>query len=108
MDKTIIEDYFLDNQDVDISDKRLVLVIYDIVDNKRRLKFVKLMESFGIRAQKSAFEMVITNNQYEHLLKLIPPYIEDEDNVRVYKLRVNGEVVTWGSGMTELEEIIII
>ena len=108
MDKTVIEDYFLDNPDIDISDKRLVLVIYDIVDNKRRLKFVKLMESFGIRVQKSAFEMIITNNQYEHLLKLIPHHIEDEDNIRVYKLRVNGEVVTWGSGMTEPEEIIII
>ncbi|MBR1736544.1 MAG: CRISPR-associated endonuclease Cas2 [Firmicutes bacterium] len=108
MDKTIIEDYFLSNKDIDISDKRLVLVIYDITDNKRRNKFVKLMESFGIRVQKSAFEMIITNAQYESLLRKIPAYIEDEDNIRVYKLRVTGEVVTWGSGMPEPAEVIII
>ena len=108
MDRTIIEDYFLSNKDIDISDKRLVLVIYDITNNKRRNNFVKLMESFGIRVQKSAFEMIITNAQYESLLRKIPAYIEDEDNIRVYKLRVNGEVVTWGSGMPEPEEVIII
>ena len=51
------------------------------------------MESFGIRVQKSAFEMIITNTQYESLLRKIPAYIEEEDNIRVYKLRVNGEVV---------------
>ena len=108
MDRAVIEDYFLINSDVDISDKKLVLVIYDITDNKRRNKFVKLMEGYGIRVQKSAFEMIITNTQYEGLLRKIPGYITDEDNIRVYKLRVNGELVTWGSGMPEPKEIIII
>jgi len=31
-----------------------------------------------------------------------------KDNVRVYKLRLSGEVVSCGSGMTEPEDVIII
>ena len=33
------------------------LLIYDIIDNKRRTKFAKFMESYGKRVQKSAFEL---------------------------------------------------
>lgn len=39
------------------SDKRyIVLVIYDIVDNKKRNRMVKCLERYGVRVQKSAFE----------------------------------------------------
>jgi CRISPR-associated protein Cas2 len=103
-----IENYFFGYDEPIASDKKLVLVIYDIVDNKVRNKFVKLMEEYGIRVQKSAFEMIITIKQYNDLIKRIPYYITDEDNVRVYKLKVEGEVTTWGSDMPCAEDIIII
>ncbi|MBQ7266231.1 MAG: CRISPR-associated endonuclease Cas2 [Firmicutes bacterium] len=107
MEKNILEDYFLEKE-IDVSGKKLVLVIYDIVDNKRRNKFVKLMESYGVRVQKSAFEMIITQKQYNSLILRIPRHITEEDNIRVYRLKVSGEIVTWGSGMTEPEEVIIL
>ena len=34
--------------------KKLVLIIYDIIDDKRRLRMVKLLEAYGTRVQKSA------------------------------------------------------
>ncbi len=102
------ENYILSEESVEHYNKRLVLVIYDITDNKRRNKFVKLMEMYGVRVQKSAFEMIIDSKQYNRLVSKIPQYIEKEDNVRVYKLKISGEVVSWGSGMTEPEEVIII
>ena len=34
----------------------IVLVIYDIVDNKRRNHMVACLERYGVRVQKSAFE----------------------------------------------------
>lgn len=40
---------------IDDDNRKLVLIIYDIVDNKRRLAMVKLLESYGRRVQKSAF-----------------------------------------------------
>lgn len=108
MDILNIEDHYNDHGNSGISNKKLVLVIYDIVSDKRRLKFVKLMESYGVRVQKSAFEMIISELQYEKMLEKIPKHIEKEDNIRVYKLRVNGEIVSWGSGITESKDIIIV
>lgn len=102
------ENYFFNTDEKYYKDKKLVLVIYDITDNKRRSKFSKFMEHYGVRVQKSAFEMIITNEQYNDVIKNIPCYITDEDNVRVYKLRVEGEVVTWGSELTNAEDVIII
>ena len=38
---------------IEDADKKLILIIYDIIDNKRRTKMVKLLESYGTRVQKS-------------------------------------------------------
>lgn len=45
--------------------KFIVLMIYDIVDNKRRNKMVKCLEAYGVRVQKSAFEALLNRRQYE-------------------------------------------
>lgn len=108
MDKINIENYFIEPDEIKAENKKLVLVIYDITLTKRRNKFVKLMENYGVRVQKSAFEMILNHSQYDELIKKIPLYITKDDNIRVYKLKVSGEIVSWGSGMTEAEEIIII
>ncbi|MBP1547079.1 MAG: CRISPR-associated endonuclease Cas2 [Oscillospiraceae bacterium] len=108
MDKFNIEDYFWEYNEIKHENKHLILVIYDITLTKRRNRFVKFMESYGVRVQKSAFEMILDHSQYDMMVKKIPLYITDEDNVRVYKLKLSGEVVSWGSGMTKAEEVIII
>ena len=46
------------------SDKEFILIIYDIVENKKRVKFAKLLSGYGIRVQKSAFEAMLTKQQY--------------------------------------------
>lgn len=107
-DKLDFENYIFENEIEYKTSKKLVLVIYDIVDNKKRTKFVKFLEKYGVRVQKSAFEMIITLNQYNELISKIPYYISEEDNIRVYKLKVDGEVVSWGSGMSQAEEVIIL
>jgi len=43
----------------------IVLVIYDIVDNKRRSRMVKCVERYGIRVQKSAFEAFLSKKKDE-------------------------------------------
>lgn len=102
------EKYIFENEAKTSKNKKLVLVIYDIVDNKRRNKFVKFLEGYGVRVQKSAFEMIINSNQYNQMVQRIPFLIGEEDNVRVYKLKLEGDVKAWGSGMSEAEDIIII
>ena len=50
------------------NDKYLILIIYDISDNKHRLKISKLLEGYGTRIQKSAFEAWLTKKHFEKLL----------------------------------------
>lgn len=90
--------------------KYLVVVIYDIVDNKRRAAFAKHLKGYGVRVQKSAFECILPANKYEKLVKEIPRFIAPEDDqIRVYKLTSNADVRAWGTvELVEEEEVVII
>ena len=106
MDK---ENYFF-SVDEDIEyDRQLVLIIYDIVDNKKRTKFSNLMEGYGSRIQKSAFEAKLTKKQYNKLLSVVPAYCGEEDSIRVYKLTGKCQITCWGiKDVTDEDEIVLI
>lgn len=84
------------------------LLIYDIIDNKRRLKLSKYMEGYGIRVQKSAFEVRVPKKKFEEMLLGIPQFVTDEDSVKLYKIQGNSEVFCWGNAKREISEEIII
>ena len=42
-----MENYFWNTEENNYSKKLFVLVIYDIIDNKRRVKFAKEMSGYG-------------------------------------------------------------
>lgn len=77
--------------------KIYALIIYDIVNDKRRIKFAKMMNQYGIRVQKSAFEVYISKISYKKMLidskKLINT---EEDSLRIYKLNDQCELELWG------------
>ena len=58
-----MENYFWNTEENNYSKKLFVLVIYDIIDNKRRVKFAKEMSGYGFRVQKSAFEALIEEDR---------------------------------------------
>ena len=92
-----MEDYFFQIKD-DIKDDRVfVLIIYDICDNRRRVKLSRFLQGYGFRVQKSAFEAVIKENVYHKMMAGIGTYIKDEDDtIRVYKIIGKGQVKTFG------------
>lgn len=90
------------------SGKKLVLVIYDIADNKRRNAIVKLLEGYGVRVQESAFEMLVYPYQYQKLLALLYEIISFEDNVRVYRLNSSNDVTFLGTSDTVYNDEVII
>ena len=103
------EDYFFGETVNSVKKIIYALVIYDIVDNKRRLKLAKLLSGFGDRIQKSAFEVHLTESKFEKLKDKLPLYCSEEDSIRVYKLSGRTEVTKWGiDNSTELEDIILI
>ena len=58
------EDYYFQISEEIESDKEFVLIIYDIVDNRKRVKIAKLLSGYGKRVQKSAFEAMLTKQKY--------------------------------------------
>ena len=89
--------------EIERNKKVYVLVIYDIVNDKRRTRMVKCLNGYGFRVQKSAFEAKIDAGVYRRLLDKIPTLInKEEDSVRVYKIIGSGEVSLFGVN-TEIE-----
>ena len=89
--------------------KFIVLMIYDIVDNKRRNKMVKCLEAYGVRVQKSAFEALLNRWQYEKMLRESSILIDEAvDSLRVYVLDDIIDVYNWGIGERKETDCVIL
>lgn len=103
-----MENYFFDVEHVS-ADKVFVLIIYDIVDNKQRVKLSKYLQGYGFRVQKSAFEAVITKRKYQQMLSGIKQFVTGNDSVKVYKIIGKGQVTSFGRPSDiEDEDIILV
>lgn len=104
------ENYFFgDNEEDNRKNNIYALVIYDIIDNKKRTKFSRFLDGYGTRIQKSAYEIKTSLSKYEQLLKKIPPFCSEEDSIRVYKLTSRSEVIKWGMDLsTDVETVVVV
>ncbi len=65
----------------------LLVVCYDIPDNRRRNKVARLLEGFGERVQKSIFECDLDARRQTRLRHLLSAMIlPSEDKLRFYTL----------------------
>jgi CRISPR-associated protein Cas2 len=63
----------------------LVVVVYDIADDGRRLRLSNLLEGFGRRVQESVFECFLDLDGMQRLYKRVLKRVKPElDNVRFY------------------------
>jgi len=89
-----------------------VMISYDIVDDKKRLKLMKFLKDYGTRVQKSVFECNLSPETYEHVKTGVEEIINKrKDRVRYYKI-CSGctdkvEISGWGE-VTEDEEFFLI
>lgn len=94
-----------DFENEDFEDTFTVVVIYDIISNKRRIFLKDLLNSYGYRIQRSAFECVLTKEKCASLLKKIETFAEKDDLIRIYKLNQNVKKVVYGERLeTENED----
>ncbi len=69
----------------------LVLVVYDIADDKRRDRLATFLEGYGRRVQESVFECFLTLSEMQALhLKVLKKVKPAEDNVRFYWVPVDA------------------
>jgi CRISPR-associated protein Cas2 len=67
------------------------LVCYDIVSDTRRNKVSKLLEAHGLRVQKSVFECMLDEKQYEILSKYLVRLVNKrEDQIRFYPMSAHN------------------
>ena len=89
--------------------KFIVLVIYDVVDNKTRNHLVKYLEQYGVRVQKSVFEALFNRKQYDVMMRRASRIINPvEDSLRVYILDDIINIYTWGIGERKEQDCIIL
>ena len=62
----------------------LVIVVYDIADDRRRVRLSNLLEGYGLRVQESVFECFINLDGMQKLYKEVKKQVKGEDNVRFY------------------------
>lgn len=78
----------------------LVVIAYDIADQRRLAKVAKACQDFGVRVQYSIFECHLDDDGFNDLwLRVLSVIDEDEDRVVAYKLdaRCAREVETAGT-----------
>jgi CRISPR-associated protein Cas2 len=69
----------------------MVVVVYDIPDNKRRTQLANFLEGYGRRVQYSVFECFISLDEMRLLYAKVKAKINlEEDNVRFYWLSADA------------------
>ena len=71
--------------------KKLFCVIaYDVSDDKRRYRVVKVLEKYGVRVNYSVFECMLTESQDNKIqVDLKKKINEKEDTIIYYRICVN-------------------
>ncbi len=80
----------------------LVLIVYDIPNDKRRLKLANFLEGYGRRVQKSVFECFLSLAEMKKLHRKLQKRVKlPEDNVRLYWISADAlpRTLTIGSEM---------
>lgn len=90
----------------------LVVVSYDVADDRRRLKVMKAMKAFGDRVQLSVFECNFEHKEMQRMCARLSRAIKaEEDTVRIYRICENckTQIRIMGRGVvSEDPELIIV
>ena len=80
------------------------LVIYDITDNKKRREIVKYLSGYGVRVQRSAFEMLLDKKKTKELKKGLKSFKGDKDKVYIYQFGKFTDITRYGFNPKEKYE----
>lgn len=79
----------------------LVVISYDIEDDKTRTRLAHKLKDFGPRVQLSVFEADVTDKEFQQLKKMIDQVeLAKDDSIRIYQFceACFKKVKIWGSG----------
>ncbi len=89
----------------------MILISYDISDNKLRTKFSKYLEKFGHRIQYSVFEIDSSERMLDNIICNIENKFEkrfdENDSIYIFKMSSTCQIKRFGYAKHEEEDIII-
>lgn len=90
----------------------MILVSYDISDNKLRTRFANFLKKYGYRLQYSLFELSVSDrllNIIEHEIKhKFEKCFSDEDSVIVFRLSNTCKITRYGYARHDNAEVVIV
>ena len=90
----------------------MIIVSYDISDDKLRAKFAKYLSRFGYRIQYSVFEIDnsqrIVNNIVNDLKNKYESKFDQTDSVIIFKMSSSCEVMRFGYAKNDEKDFLII
>ena len=90
----------------------MIIISYDISDDKLRTKFSKYLSTFGHRIQYSVFEIDnsprIINNIVNDITNKYEKKFSQADSVIVFKLSSSCEILRFGYAKNDEKDFIVI
>jgi CRISPR-associated protein Cas2 len=89
----------------------LVIICYDIFEDRRRLHVMNAIEGYGYRVQGSVYECHLDKRRLTELKHAVSRFIHPEtDRVRYYILcgRDKSDIVCYGKGMLPEDSGVIV
>lgn len=90
----------------------MVIVSYDIADDKLRTKFSKYLSRFGHRIQYSVFEIDNSNKLLNNIIcdieNQFSKRFSEMDSVYIFKMSTSCEIIRYGYAKHEEEDILIV
>lgn len=90
----------------------MILLSYDIRDNKLRAKFSKFIKKYGYRVQYSVYEISNSERMLNNIEKEIKYNFEKKfsqsDSVIIIKTSKNCEIMKYGYAKNDYSDIILV
>lgn len=90
----------------------MIVISYDISDDKLRTRFSKYLQRFGHRLQYSVFEIDnserILNNITADIRNIFEKKFSQEDSVIIFKMSASCDIIRFGYAKNDEKDFIII
>ncbi len=85
-----------------MTEKHFYVVVYDISNDKRRVRLHKRLQDYGSPVQFSVFECLLEEERYQEMLKMIRRTIKPrKDQVRIYFICESCLQKVWTSAASQ-------
>ncbi|MCI9275446.1 MAG: CRISPR-associated endonuclease Cas2 [Clostridia bacterium] len=90
----------------------MILISYDIKDDKLRTKFSKYIKKYGYRIQYSVFEITNSKRLLDNIMcdisNIYEKQFSQEDSVIIIQTSENCKITKWGYAKNEESDILIV